>query len=158
MLQQGLFVADLAYLLPEGAPSTMPFWGDGLQPAPPEGYDYDYINTDVVLNRMSVKDDGRLALPDGMSYRVLVLPEIDRMTLPVLRKIRELVAGGATVVGPKPVRCPGLAGYPNADREVQALAAEIWGDMDGVSRTSAFTGKAGSSGACRFRRCWRNWA
>jgi len=80
LLQQGLFVADLAYLLPEGAPSTMPIWGAGLQPAPPDGYDYDYINTDVLLNRLSVKEDGRLALPDGMSYRVLVLPEIDRMT------------------------------------------------------------------------------
>jgi hypothetical protein len=29
MLQQGSPVADLAYLLPEGAPSTMPFWGAG---------------------------------------------------------------------------------------------------------------------------------
>ncbi len=91
MLQQGLFVADFAYLLNEGAPSTMPFWGAGLKPAPPEGYDFDYVNTDVVLNRMSVNAEGRIVLPDGMSYSVLVLPEIDRMTLPVLRKIRELV-------------------------------------------------------------------
>ena len=79
MLQQGLFVADLAYLLHEGAPSTMPFWGAGLQPAPPDGYDYDTINADVLLNRMSVSDDGRLVLPDGMSYRVLVLPKFDRI-------------------------------------------------------------------------------
>jgi hypothetical protein len=27
MLQQGSPVADIAYLLPEGVPSTMPFWG-----------------------------------------------------------------------------------------------------------------------------------
>ena len=141
MLQQGLYTADLAYLLNEGAPSTMPFWGNGLRPAPPEGYDFDYVNADVVLNRMFASDDGRLELPDGMSYRVLVLPEIDRMTLPVLRKIRGLVAGGAAVLGPKPVRCPGLAGYPNADRELQALAAEIWGDLDGVSRTQRVYGK-----------------
>jgi hypothetical protein len=133
LLQQGLFVADLAYLLPEGAPSTMPIWGAGLQPAPPEGYDYDYVNTDVLLNRLSVKEDGRLALPDGMSYRVLVLPEIDRMTPPVLRKIHELVAGGATVVGPKPLKSPSLAGYPHADGEVQALAADLWGGIDGLS-------------------------
>ena len=33
MLQQGLFVADFAYLLNEGAPSSQPFWGAGLQPA-----------------------------------------------------------------------------------------------------------------------------
>ena len=53
-------MADLAYLLPEGAPSTMPFWGDGLQPAPPAGYDYDVMNTDVLLNRTSVAADGRV--------------------------------------------------------------------------------------------------
>ena len=141
MLQQGLFVADLAYLLNEGAPSTMPFWGAGLKPAPPDGYDYDYVNTDVVLNRMSVNAEGRIVLPDGMSYSVLVLPEIDRMTLPVLRKIRELVHNGATVLGPKPLQSPSLAGYPNADREVQALAEELWGDLDGVSRTKRSYGK-----------------
>jgi hypothetical protein len=141
MLQQGLFVADLAYLLNEGAPSTMPFWGDGLKPAPPHGYDYDYVNSDVLLNRMSVNAHGRIVLPDGMSYRVLVLPESDRMTLPVLRKIRELVRNGATVLGPKPLESPSLAGYPKVDRELQALAEEIWGDLDGVSRTKRNYGK-----------------
>jgi hypothetical protein len=141
MLQQGLFVADFAYLLNEGAPSTMPFWGAGLKPKPPDGYDFDYVNTDVVLNRMSVNADGRIVLPDGMSYSVLVLPEIDRMTLPVLRKVRELVRNGATVLGPKPLQSPSLTGYPNADREVQALAAEVWGDLDGVSRTKRSYGK-----------------
>src|SRR5262249_5176554 len=103
--------------------------------------DYDYINTDVLLNRMSVDKEGRIVLPDGMSYRLLVLPEIDRMTLPVLRKIRELVRDGATVLGPKPVQSPSLAGYPNADPEVQALAEELWGDLDGVSRTRRSYGK-----------------
>jgi alpha-L-rhamnosidase len=138
MLQQGLFVADLVYLLPESVPSSQPFWGAGLQPAPPEGYDYDCVNTDVLLNRMSVGTDGRLVLPDGMSYRVLVLPQIDRMTPPVLRKIRELVAGGATVVGPRPVKSPSLAGYPDGDEEVRLLAAEVWGDLDGVMRNQRY--------------------
>jgi hypothetical protein len=141
MLQQGLFVADLAYLLPEGAPSSQPFWGGGLKPAPPPGYDYDCVNTDVLLNRMSVDADGRLVLPDGMSYRVLVLPQIDRMTPRVLRKIRELVAGGATIVGPKPVSSPSLEGYPQADEEVHALANDVWGDLDGVMRNRHFFGK-----------------
>lgn len=141
MLQQGQFVADLAYLLNEGAPSTMPFWGAGLQPARPDGYDFDYVNADVLINRMSVDAAGRIVLPDGMSYRLLVLPEIDRMTLPVLRKLRELVNSGATVLGPKPLRSPSLSGYPTADREVQALAGELWGDLDGVSRTRRSYGK-----------------
>jgi hypothetical protein len=141
LLQQGLFVADLAYLLNEGAPSTMPIWGAGLKPKPPDGYDYDYVNADVLINRMSVKADGRLVLPDGMTYRMLVLPQIDRMTIPVLRKIRELVEGGAIIVGPKPIESPSLTGYPDADKEIRTLANDLWGDLDGISRTKRFFGK-----------------
>jgi hypothetical protein len=135
LLQQGKPVADLLYLLNEGAPSTMPFWGPGLQPAPPAGYDYDYANADALLTRVSVAPDGALVLPDGVRYRVLVLPPIDRMTPPVLRKIAELVRGGATVVGPRPARSPSLVGGPAADAEHAALAEEVWGDLDGVNRT-----------------------
>src|SRR6201986_3968017 len=60
MLQQGTPVADIAYLQPEGAPSTMPFWGSGLTPAPPAGFDYDVMNTDVLLHHTSVGADGRV--------------------------------------------------------------------------------------------------
>ncbi|MFL5619964.1 MAG: glycosyl hydrolase [Gemmatimonadaceae bacterium] len=135
LLQQGKPVADLLYLLNEGAPSTMPFWGAGLEPAPPTGFDYDYANADALLTRVSVTSDGSLVLPDGVRYRVLVLPQIDRMTLPVLRKIAELVRGGATVVGPRPVRSPSLVGGPESEAEHAALAEEVWGDLDGVDRT-----------------------
>ncbi len=141
MLQQGRFIADIAYLLNEGAPSTMPIWGTGLLPKPPEGYDYDYINTDVLLNYLSVNADGDLVLPDGMSYRILILPPIDRMTLPLLEKIHQLVVNGATIVGPKPAASPSLAGYPNVDSQVQALATSIWGDLDGISRFRRIVGK-----------------
>lgn len=141
LLQRGQFVADLAYLLNEGAPSTMPIWGAGTTPAPPGGYDYDYMNADVLLNRLSAAEGGLLKLPDGMSYRLLVLPQSDRMRPELLRKLRDLVAGGAVITGPKPVRSPSLTGYPNADIEVQALAAELWGDLDGASRTIRRYGK-----------------
>jgi (4-O-methyl)-D-glucuronate---lignin esterase len=90
---------------------------------------------------MSVDAEGRIVLPDGMSYKVLVLPELDRMTLPVLCKIRELVHNGATVLGPRPLQSPSLADYPNADREVRALAEDVWGDLDGISRTKRSYGK-----------------
>ena len=76
---------------------------------------------------MSVKD-GRLVLPDGMSYRVLVLPEMHTMTPALLRKVKELVEAGATVIGPPPLKSPSLSGYPHCDAEVKQLAAEIWGD------------------------------
>jgi len=142
MLSQGLFVADFAYLLDEGVPSSQPFWGAGLQPAPPDGYDYDTINADVLLHRITVSADGRMVLPDGMSYRVLVLPQTDRMRPELLRKIRDLVAGGVTIIGPKPRQSPSLqGGHAEADAEVRALADEIWGDLDGVQRNRHFYGK-----------------
>ncbi len=135
LLQQGKFVADLAYLLDEGAPSTPPMWGAGLVPAPPEGYDYDYVNADVLLKRMSVDKEGRLVLPDGMTYRVMVLPQNSRSMRPeLLRKIRDLVAGGATIVGARPMVSPSLQNYPVADEHVEALSSELWGDLDGISR------------------------
>jgi hypothetical protein len=140
LLQQGKPVADLLYLINEGAPSTMPFWGAGLQPAPPPGFDYDYTNADALLTRVSVSSDGSLVLPDGVRYRVLVLPQTDRMTLTVLRKVAELVRGGATVVGPRPARSPSLVGGAAAEAEHAALAEEVWGDLDGIDRTRRSSG------------------
>jgi hypothetical protein len=141
MLQQGFFVADLAYLLDEGAPSTMPIWGTGLNPGPPEGYDYDYINSDVLVNLMSVSAEGRLVLPGGMSYAMLVLPNTDKMTLPVLKKLNMLVQAGATIIGQRPEHTPGYTNYPGSEDELKSIAASLWSDLDGVSRTRRAYGK-----------------
>ncbi len=134
LLQQGLFVADIACYYGEGAPVTVPFWKE-MKPAIPTGYRYDHLNAEVLLTRLSVRD-GRLVLPDGMSYRVLVLPDdVTRLTLPVLRKLRDLVTAGATVIAPRPVSSPSLTGYPACDTEVQAIAREVWGAIDGEAVT-----------------------
>ena len=146
MLQQGSPVADLAYLLPEGAPSTMPFWGSGLRPALPAGYDYDFINTDILLNHTSVVDgrvhvEGSAQMPAGMSYRVLVLPPTTQMTPEVARKLHELVAAGATIAGARPTSSPSLARGSEADAQVHELATDLWGDMDGVTLNQHAFGK-----------------
>ena len=142
ILQQGLFVGDIAYYYGEGAPATTYRGPQTIPaPAPPEGYAYDYMNTEVLLTRLSVKD-GRLVLPDGMSYRVLVLPDgLDRLTPPVLRKLRDLVFAGATVVGPRPQRSPSLVGYPGSDDEIRVLANEVWGACDGRTVTEHAYGR-----------------
>jgi hypothetical protein len=129
LLQQGKFVADALYFYGEGVTKFVPS-KEYLRPALPQSYDFDGLNSDVLLYRLSVRD-GRLALPDGMSYSVLVLPEGGVMSAEVLSKIRQLVAGGAVVVGPKPQRVPGLKGYPGSEEELKKLADEIWGDCDG---------------------------
>lgn len=136
LLQQGRFVADLLYFCGEGAPSSLRS-GD---PALPEGYDYDGCNAEVVMKRLSVKGD-RLVLPDGASYGALVLPPDEAMTPALLRRIGKLVRAGATVVGPRPARSPSLEDYPKCDRDVAALAGELWGGIDGKSVTEHRYGK-----------------
>ena len=74
LLQQGTRVADVAYFIGEDAPKMT-----GIrQPELPPGFDYDYINAEVIQTRLTVKD-GLLTLPGGPAYRVLVLPELSTM-------------------------------------------------------------------------------
>ncbi len=139
MLRQGLFVADLCYFYGEDAPNYVPA-KTFMRPALPEGYDCDTINADALLTRLSVKD-GRLVLPDGMSYRYLVLPDRRMMSPHILRKVQEMVEAGATAIGPKPKRAPGLGGFPGCDAEVRRIADAVWGDADGKNITVKKAGR-----------------
>jgi (4-O-methyl)-D-glucuronate---lignin esterase len=131
LLQQGLFVADACYYYGDHVPNFAQL--KRIDPARVlPGYDYDVATEDCVLDRMSVRD-GRLVLPDGMSYRVLVLPNRDRIALPVLRKLKQLVESGATVIGPKPTGTRTLTDYPQCDREVAQIADQLWGE--GLKKT-----------------------
>jgi alpha-L-rhamnosidase/F5/8 type C domain len=125
LLQQGRFVADACVYYGDHVPNFA-----RLRASDPArlgaGYDYDVVTEEVVVSRLDVKD-GRLTLPDGMSYGVLVLPERAAVSLPVLRRVKELVNAGATVIGPKPDEATGLAGFPESDAEVRRIAGELWG-------------------------------
>jgi hypothetical protein len=134
LLRQGRPVADVCYLAAEGAPQVFRPPASATRGHPPDrlGYNFDGIAPETLLARMSVRN-GMLVLPDGMSYRVLVLPERDTMTPALLRMVKTLVEAGATVVGPRPLKSPSLSGYPNCDEDVKQLAGELWGDCDGVA-------------------------
>ena len=99
--------------------------------------------------------DGRVVLPSGMSYRLLVLPsynadgrpvmhvegnyvytvsplpKVETMTPQLLRRIKELVEAGATVLGTRPLKSPSLADFPQCDEELTRLADELWGKNAG---------------------------
>jgi hypothetical protein len=107
MLQQGKFVADVIYYYGEDNNITALF-GDKL-PGIPEGYNYDFVNSDALLNLLSV-EKGNIVTPSGMKYRLLVLdPNSMHMPLPVLLKIRNLAEQGALVLGPRPLDSPSLS-------------------------------------------------
>ena len=129
LLSQGLFVGDVCYYYGDNVPNQVPLkhLPDGLD----AGYDYDVCNTDVILNRMTVRD-GRICLPDGMSYAALVLPNRVAIVPEVLEKIRRLVADGATVVGQKPDTFVGLRNREKAVKQIQKTANLLWG-KDGAT-------------------------
>jgi hypothetical protein len=106
----------------------------------PVGCAFEFISPEAVLSRLSCRD-GRLVLPDGMNYKVLVLPGKDRMTPELLEKIAKLVEAGATVVGMKPAKSLSLQNYPACDATVQTLAARLWADCDGKSVKEHRAGK-----------------
>jgi len=134
MLQQGRFVADVAYYYGEDTNLTALF-RDAAPPVP-AGYNFDYINADALVHLLSVVD-GQLATPSGMRYSVLALdPNSRHMSLPVLRKIRDLVWAGAVVAGPKPLSTPSLS---DDQAEFGRLADELWGS--GTTGGGAKTGK-----------------
>jgi len=143
LLQQGQFIADVCYYYGDQSPNFWPEFHsvpdkpllDGLG----AGYDYDVVNSDVILNRMAVRD-GRIVLPDGMNYRVLVLRDQTRMPLEVLQKLAELVKAGATIVGPKPTTVPGLKNFEVRTRALQNLVTEVWGPCDGKTQTEHYYG------------------
>jgi hypothetical protein len=136
MLQQGKYVADVAYFIGEDVPKMTGV----TDPALPPGYSYDYINAEVINTRVKVVD-GRLVLPDGMSYKLLVLPKLKTIRPELLSKIKELILQGAVVMGPAPERSPSLANFPEADKEVKKLVADIWGEVNGTTVKARALGK-----------------
>lgn len=121
MLQQGKFVADVLYFYGEDNNITALF-GEKL-PDIPEGYNYDFVNADALVNLLAT-EKGNLTTPGGMEYRVLALDaNSEQMSLPVLKKIRDLVRAGAIVAGPKPAGTPSLS---DDQSEFQTIVNELW--------------------------------
>ena len=123
MLQQGKYAADVLYFIGEDAPKMT----GTKDPDLPVGYSYDYINAEVILDRLSV-ENGKFVLPDGLTYSILVLPENSNMRPNVLAKMEELVQAGGTILGGKPLKSPSLQNYPQCDRDILDIANRMWGE------------------------------
>lgn len=130
LLQHGQPVSDLLYYVGEDAPVDTPDPLD-LEPPLPQGYDFDFINTETLLRETRI-EQGRIVLQGGPQYRLLVLPQRRLMTLRVLRRLHELVRAGLWLAGPRPERSPSLADQAS-EAEWNRLAAELWGKTDGAT-------------------------
>jgi len=120
LLQRGDFVADVLELAEEGALDVTD--NIGL----PFGWRSDRIVSRFLM-QATVKN-GRIVMPSGISYRLLMLPKSGRMNVSTLNKIQELVAAGATVLGLPPTETPGLEAYPQSDAQLKAIVQKLWGN------------------------------
>ena len=152
MLRQGRFFADVCYYYGEDVPGSAWYYApramdprQKMKPVLPKGYDYDVCDR-TTFDTMWV-EDGYVALPSGMRYRYLVLPDHARYTPAALQKVYDLVVAGATVIGPRPSRSASLSNIENADQVIEELAAKIWPLATGagerrVGKGRVITGKS----------------
>ncbi|WP_448664038.1 glycosyl hydrolase [Sphingomonas sp. CJ20] len=145
LLRQGRPVADILfftgeetpyqaeYVRPDVSPDSNPKIGQYFDPQIPPGYQYDLVNAEVLLTRARVKD-GRIVLPDGAEYRLLVLPAtLASMTPRLATRLRALVEQGAVILGPRPTHSMTMAG----DADFRAATEALWGSGDAPRRVGA---------------------
>ena len=128
MVQEGKFVADVLYYYGDHVPNVFGFKHSdpaGVMP----GFDYD-VTDETILLKLKMKD-GKLVVPGGITYQVLVLPDHKILSLAALEKVDELLKQGAQVIGSKPESSASLVGGEQQVKDFQYLADEIWGSEPG---------------------------
>ncbi|MFT3934479.1 MAG: glycosyl hydrolase [Chitinophagaceae bacterium] len=137
MLAQGLFNADALYYYGDDVPNFV-FLKEEVRDLK-FGYDWDKCSKQA-LNTAFVKNK-ELYFPDGMHYRLLVLPAETAIDAEVLRKIELLVKEGLTVIGPRPLQANSLSNFPASDAAVKEMAENMWTGIDGVKIKEHVYGK-----------------
>ncbi|MFC1766048.1 glycosyl hydrolase [Planctomycetota bacterium] len=124
LLRQGVPVSDLLVYVGEGTPHPQP--GRSTVKLP-YGYNMDCCDEIVLKHRISV-EDGKLVLPEGTIYQILLLHNTDQMSLSTLYRLNELAQAGATIVGPQPVEPIGYLERTTKREVFTTFAQEMWGD------------------------------
>lgn len=133
MLQHGRNVADVGWFMGEESPLTA-LYAEKAPAGLPSAHGFDFINAQMLSD--ALRNDGTgLSTPGGAHYKAIYLGGTSQqMTLPTLRRLAELVRGGATLIGARP------AGTPSAtDDQAQfaALASALWNGDTGRGRVIA---------------------
>ncbi|WP_158552641.1 glycosyl hydrolase [Spirosoma telluris] len=105
ILQTTDFVADVLHYYGDNVPNLIPPKNTRFTVGP--GYDYEVINTEVLLRDLTV-DHGEWVLPGVGRYKVLSIGNEGRIPAEALAKLKKLAAQGAHLVDQKPA-LPALA-------------------------------------------------
>lgn len=155
MLQQGIPVADVCYFIGEELPNDA-IQRQDLNPGLPFGYNYDSINRDALLTRTKA-ENGKIVLPDGVSYKMLVLPQNTRMSPEVAKKIGELASAGVLIIGPKPISSFTLKDYQNNDAELKKIVANTWKNVVEKAQPAELLAKIGLTFDVEFMNTDMSW-
>lgn len=110
IFQEAAFTADVLYYYGDRTPNFATPKNTRFSVG--SGYDYEIINTEILLKDVQVKD-GKLTLPGGASFRVLALGEITGNIPGVWEKIQALAKAGAIITGIKPAKMPAVLSAEN---------------------------------------------
>lgn len=91
----------------------------------PENIKFQYINQDVLLNRLSV-DDGLIWLDHKIPFKFLMIRQ-GKMYIETARKIEELARNGAVIYGNKPSGTLTLDNLEQNNAELKQIADLVWG-------------------------------
>lgn len=123
MAQEGSFYSDVLYYHGDQAPNIVRAKNQDFSVG--AGYDYEVINTDILLRDLTV-EDGKLVLPGVGRYHVMVLDPSDTINPLVLDKIIELANQGGIILGKKPHEKPGLSFDEWSTEEIQTKITNHW--------------------------------
>ena len=133
LLQQGNFVGDVLFFYGEEAPNFIDHNANLKKLG--FGYDYDGLNTDVLLNKLEVVN-GKFTLPNGASYELLVMPDTDALSIAVTENLIEFGKKGGKVMANAPKKSVGLFNAQAKDKKVRELAKSLWGNKKLLKNTT----------------------
>jgi len=129
LVQNGNFQADVLYYYGDHVPNVFSIKASDPAEAMP-GFDYDVCDENILLQLKLKK--GKLLVPGGIEYELLVLPDHKVLSMAALVKVEELLNAGAQVIAYKPEKLVSLVGGLEEQTRFHALANKIWGEEDAV--------------------------
>lgn len=123
LLRQGNPVSDLLVYIGEGSPNGA-YHRSELKSKLPKTINFDNINTDVLVNRLIIKDH-ELSLPEGTSYKMLLLKNSEVISLSTLKRIYEIAKNGIPVYGDVPKILAGYNNHKNDKNEFSEIQTQL---------------------------------
>ncbi|MGN6800463.1 MAG: glycosyl hydrolase, partial [Ginsengibacter sp.] len=136
--QSSKFVSDVVFYYGDRIPNAGTPKNTHFVVGP--GYDYEIINTDILLNDLKVRN-GKLVLSNGEEFNMLALENEPAMNPFVLKKLNSLIKQGAVIIGPKPERILEVKDEPFSADEGTELIDKLWQTVD--NKASIGLGKDG---------------